>query len=365
MNNNILRTAKVKSNAQITQACEHNFRLRPQHNIDASRSHLNQVLVNTLSVDLTNASDMQQKLKEHYASLGIKPRSDSVLMMEFVVSASPDFFLGKTPDKVKEWAKEQTDFFSQKFGEQLKMGVLHLDERTPHIHFLVSTEMKSVKKYRNQAGAFFKEAWSLNAKRYDRKFLIDLHTEHASHNKKFGLKRGVRGSMRKHTDLKEFYRMVNKAMNADYQKQIEQTINGLETGLLSGKVSIEEVKQKFAPMVNNVLKQNKALREKFVMDIKAWAEKLSQKEDELNKKEAELLAVEEDLKTRRGVYKDAINRAANDAKIIDEQQSEIEVLTAELQKISANLEAANEANASKTGTKASASYPKLTPHTKK
>ena len=39
-----------------------------------------------------------------------------------------------------------------------------------------------------------KKVTSLNAKRFDRTYLIDLHTRYANHNKKFGLHRGVRNS---------------------------------------------------------------------------------------------------------------------------------------------------------------------------
>lgn len=332
MNNNILRTEKVKSRGQITQACEHNFRLRDQHNIDKSKSNQNQILVNSFGIDTSIPNALQIKLTSHYDSLGIKERSDSVLMMEFIVSASPEWFEGKSNQDVQDWANHQVDFFQNKFPGQVKIAVLHLDEKTPHIHFMVSTEMKSVKRYKNQKGEFFKETWSLNAKRYDRKFLIDLHTEHGEHNKKFGLKRGVKGSMRKHTELKEFYSMVDKAMSTDYQKQIDKTLNILETGLLSGKVSIEEVREKFAPMVNKVLKQNKVLREKFTMDIKGWAEKLSKKDDELDKKELELKEKEEKLKARRDVYVSAINRAVSDSELIKELQAENKALLNEVEK---------------------------------
>ena len=228
-----------------------------------------------MDIDVTKASDLQEKLTVFYNGLGIKEGSDNVLMMEFIVSASPEFFENKTPAQVEAWAKHQVDFFQNKFQGQVKIAVLHLDEKTPHLHFMIGTELESVKKYKNQKGEFFKKSWSLNAFRYNKQFLIDLHTEHAKHNEKFGLKRGVKGSLRNHTSLKEFYKIVDKAVNADYGKQIEKSIQSLETGLLSGKVSIEEVREKFAPMMNKVLKQNKVLREKFTMDIKGWAEKLS------------------------------------------------------------------------------------------
>lgn len=202
---NILRTGKIKEAINITQAIEHNLRLRSQGNINESKSHQNRILVNALGADLKNAGDFQKKLFSYYDGLGIKKRADNVPMLEFLVSASPDFFKKKSPKEVDEWASHQLEFFKLKFGEQVKLAVLHLDEKTPHIHFMVSTELKSVKKYKNQKGEFFKETCSLNAKRYNPVFLKDLHSAHASHNQIFGLVRGVSGSKAKHTDLKAFY----------------------------------------------------------------------------------------------------------------------------------------------------------------
>lgn len=325
MNNNILRTEKVKSRQKITQAAEHNFRIRTQSNIDGSRSDLNVIYINSLNADTKIASSLQEKLTEYYQSLGIKEKKDNVLMMEFVVSASPEFFENKSKEEVEKWATHQVDFFKTEYGEQIKIAVLHLDEKTPHLHFMVGTELESVKKYKNQKGEFFKKTWSLNAFRYGPEYLVGLHDRHAIWNKKFGLKRGVKGSMRKHKTLKEFYEIVDKSLSADYSKQIEKTIESLETSFLSNKVTIEEVREKFKPMLNTLLKQNKVLKEKFALDIKKWANDLSQLEEDLEKKQEELSA-------RREVYSDAINRANVDAKVIQELQAENNVLQKELKK---------------------------------
>jgi hypothetical protein len=147
--------------------------------------------------------------------------------------------------------------------------------------------LKSIKKYKNRYGTTEKESWSLNAKRYGKQFLIDLHTRHAENNQKFGLKRGVRGSMKNHTSLKEYYKMVDRALSIDYELTIEKVIDSLETGYF-GKVSLDELREKFKPMLNTLLRQNKALKEKFSLEIKEWAEKLAGKEIELTAKEAQL-----------------------------------------------------------------------------
>lgn len=166
------------------------MRLRQQSNIDESRSEQNEILYNSLDADMTKATSIQDKLSEFYACLGIKERKDNVLMLEFVATASPDFFKGKTIEQIGRWAADQVKFMKNEFGEQLKFAVLHMDESSPHIHFLISTELKSLKRYKNQKGEFHKETWSLNAKRYDPEFLVGLQDRYAEHNGKWKLRRG-------------------------------------------------------------------------------------------------------------------------------------------------------------------------------
>ncbi|MDN7880512.1 plasmid recombination protein [Burkholderia aenigmatica] len=318
---NILRTTKVKTRSDITNASEHNFRLRMQSNIDASKTHLNKVLLNTLGADVKQSNSLQIKLTEFYQSLGIKEKKDNVLMMEFIVSASPEFFAGKNQAEVEKWANHQIGFFQKEFGEQVKIAVLHLDETTPHLHIMIGTEVKSVKNYKNRYGMCQKETWSLNADRYNPQFLTDLHTKHYEWNKKPypKLKRGVKGSMREHKSLKQFYEVVDKALSTNYEKAIQDVLDSLETGFLSGKVSISEVKDKFAPMIHQLLKQNKALKEKYALDLKEMLE-------EINAREIRLTAEEKILDERKAVYSNFIKK-------IDEKDSEIKTLKAENERL--------------------------------
>lgn len=214
----ILRTAKIKDRQQLTDAAEHNFRLRHQSNIMIEKTKDNKILFNSLNVDTTIRNDLNLKLTEFYKDLKIKEKSDNVLMMEFVASASPEFFIDKSKEQIDEWANSQLDYFKNEFGENLKLAVLHLDELTPHIHFMISTEMKSVKKYKNQSGECYKESYSLNAKRFNPEFLTNLQDSYAMHNKKFGLYRGIKGSKKKHKPVSEYYEELHlKKVELDSQ----------------------------------------------------------------------------------------------------------------------------------------------------
>ena len=57
------------------------------------------------------------------------------------------------------------------------------DESTDHIHVIISTEETKTQRFKNRYGEGEKKVTSLNAKRFDRTYLIDLHTRYANHNK--------------------------------------------------------------------------------------------------------------------------------------------------------------------------------------
>ena len=74
MSYNIMRTAKIKDRQAITSAASHNFRIRQQGNIDASRTLFNRVLWNPMKVNLTRADALQKAITGRYEALGAKER---------------------------------------------------------------------------------------------------------------------------------------------------------------------------------------------------------------------------------------------------------------------------------------------------
>lgn len=230
-----IRTEKIKDRAQATEAIEHNLRLRFQSNIDQTRSAWNKCLFDGLKINQKDATSFQKKLSEKYESLKIKEKKGNVFAMEFVLGASPEFFFGhidgfsielwdrlsmENPkdrkviknfwkqidrDKLKAWVKTQEEFAKEEWGDSLERIDLHLDEKSPHIHVILNCAHKSVKKYKNQKGEFFKETYSLNADRFNPQYLTSLQDRYALKNAFFGLKRGTKGSARKHKKLKDFY----------------------------------------------------------------------------------------------------------------------------------------------------------------
>lgn len=266
----ILRTKRIKDNNKFAQMCSHNLRddKNPEENIDKSKSNQNFILIDEF--DLQNVKEFggsySQKIDDYYNKLGVKQRKNSVKCLEFVLTASPEFFQKATPKEKENWVKHQINFARKEFGKNLKLAVLHKDELTPHLHLMVSVEETKTVKFKNRYGEGEKTAVSLNARRFNRSYLIDLHTRYADHNKHFGLVRGVMGSKATHTDLKSFRSDVKEALESDYTKQINKEIDKqFEDKNLLGlpkKFTAEEIKEKLTPFINKIAKKQKSLKTK-------------------------------------------------------------------------------------------------------
>ena len=212
----ITRIKRLKDYNAVARTLAHNNRRGGFYggNVDETQSHKNVVLLSSIE----SADD----LKAFYKGLGVVERANSVRAVELVLTTSPDWWLSATNKEKNQWVATQLNFLKKEWGEKLKHAVLHLDEKTPHIQAICSVEEVKIHKYKNQKGEFLKEKCTLNAKRFDRKFLQEYQTRYAEANKKFGLIRGAKGSSATHKELKKYYKEVDIALNSDYSKEIDK-----------------------------------------------------------------------------------------------------------------------------------------------
>ena len=137
----ILRFAKYKG-PEIGHIESHNERTKEKYasnpDIDTARSHLNFHLV-------TPERKYRAESEKQIAKAGCRTRSDSVRVVEALVTASPEFFKGKKKAEVKAYFTEALEFI-QKYQskETIISAVVHMDEKTPHMHlcFVPLTEDK-------------------------------------------------------------------------------------------------------------------------------------------------------------------------------------------------------------------------------
>jgi hypothetical protein len=195
----ICRISKLKSAGAISSSIDHVERKRDTPNADPSM--VNEKFISTSSEKL---------VEQVYNRIGDqKIRTNGVLCVEILLTASPEYFRPGDMTKAGQWDGQQLDswkeanknWLADKFGDKLVRAELHLDESTPHIHaYLVPLD----------------ENGKLNCKSIfgGRQKLSQFQDSYGKAMESLGLDRGVKGSRARHTEVKEYYAAVNQTPNA-------------------------------------------------------------------------------------------------------------------------------------------------------
>ena len=127
----ILRFAKYKG-PEISNIEAHNERTKDEYasnpDIDKSRSCLN---FHLLEPERKYRAEAERQIKD----AGCRTRSDSVRLVEALVTATPEFFKGKKKAEIKAYFQEALDFIREHQDQKtIISAVVHMDEKTPHMH---------------------------------------------------------------------------------------------------------------------------------------------------------------------------------------------------------------------------------------
>lgn len=77
----------------------------------------------------------KKEINRRISEAGCRVRSDSVMMVEALITASPEFINQLPPEKQREYFSLALDFLSERVGGQnILSAVVHMDEKTPHMH---------------------------------------------------------------------------------------------------------------------------------------------------------------------------------------------------------------------------------------
>lgn len=85
------------------------------------------------NVTLKESSNWLQDIDNEIKAAGAKTRSNSVVALDTIYTASPNFFQGKTNQQNDDFFKDCLQFHQEHFGHIIS-AVIHYDETTPHLH---------------------------------------------------------------------------------------------------------------------------------------------------------------------------------------------------------------------------------------
>ena len=87
------------------------------------------------NVTLKESSNWLQDIDNEIKAAGAKTRANSVLALDTLYTASPEFFQGKTNEENDKFFRDCLKFHESHFGHIIS-AVIHYDETTPHLHII-------------------------------------------------------------------------------------------------------------------------------------------------------------------------------------------------------------------------------------
>lgn len=124
----IMRTEKRKK-SDLSGIQKENTRTATEYNNRVSPG------MDIFNVTLKESSNWLQDINNEIQAAGAKARSNSVLALDTIYTASPNFFQGKTNQQNDDFFKDCLQFHQEHFGHIIS-AVIHYDETTPHLHVI-------------------------------------------------------------------------------------------------------------------------------------------------------------------------------------------------------------------------------------
>lgn len=185
----IMRSKKLKHMGNVAASLKHAYREIETLNADAEKTPENEQLISG-SVD-----EAMGKLREN---LPEKRRKDAVLAVEYVMTASPEWWQTADKEAKSAFVKQSMDWLKAKYGKaNVVAAVVHNDEKSPHVSAFVTPVTRDGR---------------LSAKEYigNRAKMKADQTAYAAAVADLGLERGVEGSKAKHQSVQRYYTQIER-----------------------------------------------------------------------------------------------------------------------------------------------------------
>lgn len=272
----ICRIEKVKATG-VAAMEKHNDRLWECRNgdIDPERSHENTELLERSG---GYAKAIDARIAEGYTGKRAV-RKDAVRLVEGIVTASPEFFEGKSRNEVMAFFRDALEFAEREFGSRNMVHfTVHFDEKTPHAHFgfvpLTDDGRLSAKAWFNGRDAL---------KRFQDRFFERVAEP-------WGLERGeaAEETERHHKSMVEMKRDEIAELRAEVERvtlerdearsearEARSEVNQLQVEAEGYKVALERLSERFETVLRHITEVADTMsRRPFIMSWKSSLEAL-------------------------------------------------------------------------------------------
>lgn len=279
----ICRIQKLKAGA-VGRSAQHTSRKRETPNADPEKQHIRIIG----QPDNPNTPDLETLVRQHIGDQTI--RKNAVLAVEFLLTASPEYFRPDDPSRAGYYEQQRLESFQQKacewlqtrYGNRIVRAELHLDESTPHIHaYMVPLDEKGKLNCRALLGG-------------SRYRLSELQDDFALAMKPLGLERGIKGSRASHTEVRKYYAAVNSSPDANLDIQTMQQLVADRQRAINDSTQAEQTAKALARELERSRQR--------IIELERLAEASEQKAQSWKKKYQELADKVRDIPLEQVAY---------------------------------------------------------------
>ena len=238
-------------------------------NADANRTHLNRELL-TFPDGVTNRTEA---IRHRIDTAGLRrkvSKNQTKAIRVMLTGTHEQMMKIAKEEKLDKWIDANLKWLRDTFGsENLVSCVLHMDEKTPHLHATVvpvvtgerfRRKREGEKKYETKSGPRLSADDVMRRGR-----LHEYQNSYAATMKPFGLQRGIVGSTARHQANSEYYRQQVIQYEEDIarlQADVEKAQEGRNTILAwFGKGDLSKAKKELADKDEQIAGLNKRLKE--------------------------------------------------------------------------------------------------------
>lgn len=263
-----LHIAKASGNDSGMSA--HIERKTHPKNADEKRTHLNRELIEFADGVENRTDAIQHRLKN--GGLTRKVGKNQVTAIRVLLSGThEDLIQIEKEGRLNDWCKDNVKWLNDTFGEKnVVSAVLHMDEKTPHIHATVVPIVTGERRKAKQENKTNKRKYK--KKKADRPRLCaddvmardkleGYHDTYAEYMQPYGLQRGIKGREVRHIGIAEYYRTISKEITQleealknlrSAEKELKNNLDSLDT-----KEKVEKAKGQIYNFVGNLFSNRK------------------------------------------------------------------------------------------------------------